>query len=342
MKAWQKTVFYAIIILGVSALWFLGIYAPQRTGRLAAKASMYMDQFRPKAEEIDSKFNHRDMVVNGIKWHYVDEGPRDGKVVLFMHGLPEGWYSWCYTIPLIDRRYRCIAIDMKGYGRSDKEDENYDWHAVAKETLELLGSLGVEKFYVVGHDWGSLISSVMVSDHPQQILGYVRMQADLIRGGMLRAMARKPQFLLFQSNWLATFMMRDAEWFIDQVYPPRMLKSFNPIDRAYFIYEFSRPKVAEQVPKYFQLRNWDLDAGLTKICKNRFPFPVLILQADSDPAQPATSFADVSSECPHVELKWIKGASHFSNLDQPEQVAEAINEFLRRCERSSAKLGGVG
>jgi hypothetical protein len=82
MKAWQKTVFCAIIILGVSALWFLGIYAPQRTGRLAAKASMYMDQFRPKAEEIDSKFNHRDTVVNGIKWHYVDEVKGDVRDLL--------------------------------------------------------------------------------------------------------------------------------------------------------------------------------------------------------------------------------------------------------------------
>jgi hypothetical protein len=138
MKGWHKTVSIAIITLGVPAFWFFDIYGPQRADRLAANASSFMNKFRSKAGEIDSKFNHRDTAVNGIKLHYVDEGPRDGKVILFMHGLPEGWYSWRHILPLIDQRYRHIAIDMKGCGRSDKEDENYDWRTVAKQSQDLV------------------------------------------------------------------------------------------------------------------------------------------------------------------------------------------------------------
>ena len=330
MKRSCKLILGLIATLMVIVFGFILAYAPLRDKRIEDKNARFMAEFRARAIEIDSKFNHQDIVVNGIRWHYVDEGPKDGTVVVFLHGLPEGWYSWRYVLPLIDPKYRVIAPDMKGYGRSDKEDNNYNWHVVAKQTLELVGSLGIDKFYVVGHDWGSLIGSVLVSDHPDRILGYVRMQADLLRPGSITNWIKKPQFLLFQSHWLATYMMRDAEWFIDRVYPPRMKKPFDPVDRDYFINEFSRPGVAQQVPNYFLSRNWDLEAALDRICKSKFSFPIMILQADGDPAQPVSIFEDVPRQCPRVELRWITDASHFSNLDQPEEVARAINEFVNR------------
>ena len=56
----------------------------------------------------------------------------------------------------------------------------------------------------------------------------------------------------------------------------------------------------------------------------------MILQADGDPAQPVSIFDDVPHECPNVELWWLKNAIHFSNPDQPEEVAQAINEFVNR------------
>ena len=330
MKRTLKVILGLLAALAVLVCAFIWGYAPLRDQRLEVKNARFMAEFRARVKEIDSKFNHHDTVVNGIKWHYVDQGPKEGTAIVFLHGLPEGWYSWRYVLPLLDPKYRLIAPDMKGYGRSDKEDNNYDWHVVARQTLEFVTSLGIDKFYVVGHDWGSLIGSVLVSDHPRRILGYVRMQADLLRPGTITNWIKKPQFLLFQSHWLATYMMRDAEWFIDRVYPPRMKKPFDPVDRNYFINEFSRPGVADQVPRYFKTANWDLDAALDRICKGKFSFPIMILQADSDPSQPVSIFEAVPHQCPGVELRWIKNASHFSNLDQPEEVAQAINDFVHR------------
>ena len=71
-----------------------------------------------------------------MQWHYVDEGNPDGKVILFLQGLLEGWYSWRYVLPQVDHSYRLIAIDMKGYGRSDLKDGNYNWHVVAEQTVD--------------------------------------------------------------------------------------------------------------------------------------------------------------------------------------------------------------
>jgi len=329
-RAWKIVtgIALAMVILVAGFVW---VFAPLRARHLDAEYASFRADFQSQHDAIDSRFNQRDAVVNGIKWHYVDEGARDGQVVLFMHGLPEGWYSWSKVLPLVDHKYRLIAIDMKGYGRSDLQDTDYNWHTAASQTLDLMTSLGVDKFYVVGHDWGAVISSVMVSDHSERILGYVRMEADLIpkgSGNLWNFYLQKPQWLLFQNRWIATFIMQDPGRFIDMVYPKRMATPFDTTDRNYFVYEFSRPGVAETNPLYFQHRNWDLEAVTTKICQNNFLFPVLQLQADSDPAQPKSIFDNLSTACPNVKLEWITDASHFDNLDQPEQVATAINNFL--------------
>jgi pimeloyl-ACP methyl ester carboxylesterase len=326
------------IVLGCAALLlaaYVWIYAPIRARNLAAQYEQFRAEHQAEHDAIDAQFNQHDTVVNGLKWHYVEAGNPGGTVILFLHGLPEGWYSWRYVLPLVDQNYRLIAIDMKGYGRSDRTDTDYNWHTVASQTLDLMTSLGIDKFYVISHDWGTIIGSILVSDHPEHILGYVRMEADLIQRkntGMISAYIQKPQWLLFQSKFIGSYMMVDPGWFIDMVYTKRMVTPFNQQDRDYLVYEFSRPGVSDMVPNYFLQKNWDLDTAIGKICTNNFPFPVLQLQADSDPAQPPSIFADLATECPNVQIEWVTNASHFDNFDQPEQVAEAINRFVQAQE----------
>jgi pimeloyl-ACP methyl ester carboxylesterase len=325
---------FLAVVLGCAALLlaaFVWIYAPIRARNLAAQNEQFRAEHQAEHDTIDTQFNQHDTVVNGLKWHYVEAGNPNGTVILFLHGLPEGWYSWRYVLPLVDQNYRLIAIDMKGYGRSDRTDTDYNWHTVASQTLDLMTSLGIDKFYVVSHDWGTIIGSVLVSDHPEHILGYVRMEADLIQRkstGMISAYIQKPQWLLFQSNFIGSYMMGDSGWFINMVYTKRMTTPFNQPDRDYLVYEFSRPGVSDVVPEYFLQKNWDLNTAIGKLCTNNFPFPVLQLQADSDPAQPKSIFADVATECRHVQMQWITNASHFDNFDQPQQVADAINRFI--------------
>jgi pimeloyl-ACP methyl ester carboxylesterase len=325
-RAWAITGVIAAAIL----LIILGL-GPVRTAVLDDYYAKFRAEHQAEHNAVDAQVSQFDVTVDGLTWHYVEAGPKEGPVVLFMHGLPEGWSSWKYVIPLINPKYRLIVPDMKGYGRSDKTDNDYDWHTVASQTLSLMDHLKVNKFYVVGHDWGALISTILVNDHPERILGFVRMEADFVpgaEGSQTQAYIKKPQWLLFQLNWVGTWFMRDPGWFIDMVYKSRMVTPLKKVDRDYFVYEFSRPGVAEQLPKYFELSNWDLKAALNGFCKNKYPFPVLALQADSDPAQPQSIFTESTTECPNVKLKWITNASHFDNLDQPAQVGAAINEFL--------------
>lgn len=326
---WVALTLGVIAALGITIRW---VYAPLRARRLARRYERFRADFQARHDEIDAAFHHRDIVVDGLTWHFVEEGDPHGESILFLHGLPEGWYSWHRVLPRVDHKYRLIVVDMKGYGRSDRSDPDYNWHSVAAQTAALMESLGVQRYYVVGHDWGAIIGSVLVHDFPARILGFIRMEADLIpraKSSRLATYLQKPQWLLFQVPGIGAFLMRDAAWWISFVYQKRMTTPFQPDDRDYLTYEYSRPNVADTVPRYFLRRNWDLDTAIRRACVCDYPFPLLQLQADSDPAQPRSLFADAATQCPRVRVQWISNASHFDNFDQPEQVADAINHFVR-------------
>ncbi|MFD2083206.1 alpha/beta fold hydrolase [Actinopolymorpha cephalotaxi] len=317
---------------GLAGVAYTQVYDRLRAQGLTKKYVAFRAQQQAAHDRVDADFNHQDRVVNGLNWHYVDEGARDGEVILFLHGLPESWYSWRHVLPLVDHDYRLIAVDMKGYGRSDHEDRNYDWHTVARQTLDFMDDLGIKKFYVVSHDWGTVIGSILVGNYPERILGYVRMEVDLASPKSLRDWITfyrlKPQWLFCRSYWFGRHKMQDPGKLIDKVYPPRMTTRLRPEDRDYLVYEFSRPGVAEAVAHYYLARNWDLPAATDRIAEDSFPFPILQLQATEDDSQPQWLFHDAASRFPNVKLEWVTGASHFDNLDQPAQVAEAINRFV--------------
>ena len=115
----------------------LGLHAGARQAPVGEICRLPRRLHESQYQATEAGFNQKDRVVNGIRWHY---------------GLPEVCYSWRYVLPLVDHKYRLIAIDMKGYGRSDREDPNYEWHHVAQQTDDLMASLGITKYYVVSHD----------------------------------------------------------------------------------------------------------------------------------------------------------------------------------------------
>lgn len=312
---------------------FILLAGPVTDTRLRKRYAAFRKEHQAEHDRLDAKFQHRDVEVSGLKWHYVEQGPADGLAVILLHGLPEGWYSWAHVIPLLNKGLHLIVPDMKGYGRSEGADNDFDWHTVASQTLALMDHLKIGKFYIVGHDWGALIGNVLVDDHQDRILGFVRMEADFVPSWKRPSWQNyliKPHWVIFRVTWMTRMIMRDVKQFIEFVYIRSQRTRMTREDLDYFIYEYSRPGVVQRVSLYFKRSNWDLKTALGKFCKNKYDFPVMALQADHDFDQPVYLFANAATECPCVELRWIKDAGHFDNLEQTGQVADAINDFIVR------------
>lgn len=106
---------------------------------------------------------------NGIRMHVATAGPDDGEPVILIHGFPETWYEWRKTIPALADRYRVIAPDTRGFGRSDKPDGRYDRAMLAADIVGVLDALEIDRAAVVGHDWGGIIAFKLAIDRPDRV-----------------------------------------------------------------------------------------------------------------------------------------------------------------------------
>ena len=95
--------------------------------------------------------------IDGLRMHYIDEGPADGPVVLMMHGMPTWSYLYRNMIKLmVAKGYRCIAPDHIGFGRSDKVTDPA-WYNIARHisnTKRLIESLDLRNIMIMVQDWG--------------------------------------------------------------------------------------------------------------------------------------------------------------------------------------------
>ena len=111
-------------------------------------------------------------VGDGLRAHYVDEGPREGDVVLLMHGEPSWSYLYRHMIPpLVAAGLRVVAPDLIGFGRSDKpasqEDYTYARHVEWMRTL-LFDALDLRDVTLFCQDWGGLVGLRLVGEHPDR------------------------------------------------------------------------------------------------------------------------------------------------------------------------------
>jgi pimeloyl-ACP methyl ester carboxylesterase len=109
--------------------------------------------------------------VDGLRMHYVDEGPRDGEVVLLLHGEPSWSYLYRKMIPILAAAgHRVIAPDLIGMGRSDKPVElgAYTYEQEIAWVTQFIDALGLQDITLFCQDWGSLIGLRIVGDHPDR------------------------------------------------------------------------------------------------------------------------------------------------------------------------------
>ncbi|QSB05699.1 alpha/beta hydrolase [Natronoglycomyces albus] len=116
----------------------------------------------------EGPWRHRFVDANGSRFHIAEAGT--GPMVLLLHGYPEFWWSWRNQIPyLAERGYRAVAVDLRGYGASDKTPRGYDAYTMAADVTGLIRVLGERNAAVVGHDLGGILGFAAAAFHPNKI-----------------------------------------------------------------------------------------------------------------------------------------------------------------------------
>ena len=106
----------------------------------------------------------------GFRLHYIDEGPRDGGVVLCLHGEPTWGYLFRHLIPVLSRTHRVIAPDHMGFGKSETPGDRSYWLQDHIDNLEkLVLALDLTGITLVLHDFGGPIGMGLAARHPDRI-----------------------------------------------------------------------------------------------------------------------------------------------------------------------------
>src|ERR1700681_4161265 len=107
-----------------------------------------------------------------VRLHAVAAGPKDGPVVVLLHGFPEFWYGWHRQIEtLAATGFRVIVPDQRGYNLSSKPSSvaAYSLTELVSDVIAIADQLGQEKIFLAGHDWGAAVAWSAAQLHPQRI-----------------------------------------------------------------------------------------------------------------------------------------------------------------------------
>ncbi len=111
---------------------------------------------------------HHYVHANGTRLHVVASGT--GEPVLLLHGFPETHRSWDLQVPaLVDAGYRVLALDLRGYGASDRPKDGYDLDTLARDVVGVATELCDGPVALVGHDWGGAIAWHVAAHHAKAI-----------------------------------------------------------------------------------------------------------------------------------------------------------------------------
>lgn len=122
----------------------------------------------PSTVLIPGPWTHRSVSANGIRLHVAEYG--EGPLVVLLHGFPEFWWAWRHQlVALGDAGYRAVAVDLRGYGDTDKPPRGYDLWTLAGDVAGLIPALGERVATIVGQGWGGLIGWTVTALHPRLV-----------------------------------------------------------------------------------------------------------------------------------------------------------------------------
>lgn len=254
-----------------------------------------------------------DILVNGARLHVTDRG--QGHAVLFLHGMGCDGTDWQPQVDALASEYRCITIDHRGHGRSDREvGDGYTIAGFAADAQAVLDHLAVERTHVVGLSMGGMIAQQLTLDAPERVCtlslldtfarpgpladGMAAM-ADQVEAGGLDVLASGFQAMVFAAATTAT--------------KPELVERFDVQFRA------NTPVcLAADMRAIAGIDVYDRLGSITA--------PTVVVCGAEDNLTPLPMAEELAATIPGATLEMVPDAGHFSNIEN----ADVVNRILAK------------
>jgi pimeloyl-ACP methyl ester carboxylesterase len=310
---------------------------------------------------------------NGVRLHAVEAGERGAPVVVLAHGFPELAYSWRHQIPVLAAAgYHVLAPDQRGYGRSTRPEDIADYNIaeLSADVIGLLDDVGAKRAVLIGHDWGAPVVWSSAQLHPDRVAAVVGLSVPPVpRAQVPPTEAFRKTFgdnffymLYFQEPGVADAelgadaaktirrmmgglrradraaglrMIRPGpEGFVERLLEPDGLPDWISAEELeHYIAEFTRTGFTGGLNWYRNLdRNWEIMANPVAAS---IALPAMFVAGADDPVlgfMRRERAAEVVTG-PYREVI-IDGAGHWLQQERPDEVNQALLDFLSGLEQS--------
>ncbi|WP_420606080.1 alpha/beta fold hydrolase [Novosphingopyxis sp.] len=290
-------------------------------------------------------------LATGVELDAVDVGPRDAPVLIFLHGFPESHRTWRHEIEHFRDRFRCIAPDQRGYRGSSRPQavEAYAADKLVGDVFALADACGVDKFTVVGHDWGGAIAwgvalmgqgaegtggrveRLVIANAPHPWLyqrALIESPEQRASAQYIRAFRDPGNDALVREYGLVGLLAKAVKWERSTGMPDaerdRLLADWQDRDAAFGMLNWYRAS-AVVVPAM------DMDAPMPEFARRDFPkvtIPTLVIWALDDLALPPVNIEGMDKLVTDMTLAKVPGSGHFVPWEAPDRVIEAMKGFL--------------
>ncbi|MGB3300782.1 MAG: alpha/beta hydrolase [Phormidesmis sp.] len=280
--------------------------------------------------------HHEYLKTNSIQLHYVTEG--DGPLMLLLHGFPEFWYSWRHQIPAFSSDYKVVALDLRGYNKSDKPKETsaYVLSELTKDVKGAIQALGYDQCVLVGHDWGGMIAWAFAYAYPQMLSRLIVL--NLPHPAKFAEGLRSPQQLL-RSWYIALFQLPALPEFLLQANDYAAMRSifksqainpdaFTEADLDAYVTAAAQPGALTSMLNYY--RNVFKGEGPLNKTWGILQVPTLMIWGENDAALGKELTCGTEKLVSNLEIRYIPQCSHWVQQEQPEQVNQSMQAFLER------------
>lgn len=287
---------------------------------------------------------HEYAEVNGIRLHYVTTGK--GKLLLFVHGFPEFWYTWKNQLLEFGRDYQAVAPDMRGYNLSSKptEVEQYQVPYLVEDLRALVEQLGHKTCILVGHDWGGVVAWIFAMMHPEYIEKLIIINAPhpAIFQRELRENPAQQQasryMLLFRSPQAEQVLSaNNYEVLVQQVLGEGLKQGFfTGEDRKAYLAAWAQPGALTGGLNYYRAARIGPPTGdeqeatgfagdLSLLVVN---VPTLVIWGEKDTALLTGNLEGLDMFVPDLTIKRIPEGTHWVIHEQPALINTSIREFI--------------
>ncbi|HEX7292614.1 MAG TPA: alpha/beta hydrolase [Conexibacter sp.] len=280
--------------------------------------------------------SHRDVHARGLRFHVAEAGPTDGPPVVLVHGWPQHWFMWRDVIPgLVADGRRVIAPDLRGLGWSDAPKTGYLKQELADDVLAVLSELGVERFDLIGHDWGAFAGFLICLTAPERVAHYVGCSIPHLWPPQERPSPRRLLTLWYQvalgSPGLGAGLMRQGRFARQVLTVARSHGRYTDEELATFVDVLRQPGPARATSQYYRtfLRH-ELRPLISGAMKERtLTTPTRLLWGRRDQiVQGSHATGQHERYAPDMTIEWVDATGHFLPEERPELVVERARELF--------------